>query len=97
MKLQTTKLFSGVWGAGPATAEKWWAEGCRSLGDAEQREDLSQRQVRRMLGALHPCAVAALSCDMHTPCCQYGKLHERGHSTIRPPQPVRFTCVLTHA
>ena len=45
VKLQTTKLFADVWGAGPATAERWWAEGCRSLADVEKRDDLSQRQV----------------------------------------------------
>ena len=37
--------FASVWGAGQKTAERWWAEGCRSLDDVRLRTDLTEQQA----------------------------------------------------
>ncbi|GAB4814366.1 hypothetical protein N2152v2_001412 [Parachlorella kessleri] len=37
-------LFNEVWGAGPATAQRWYAAGCRSLDDLRARKDLTEQQ-----------------------------------------------------
>ena len=37
--------FASVWGAGHKTAERWWAEGCRSLDDVRLRKDLTEQQA----------------------------------------------------
>ncbi len=46
---QAVKLFSAIWGTGETTAERWWLEGCRSLDDIAQREDLTKQQVHNSL------------------------------------------------
>uniref|UniRef100_A0A1D1ZYL6 DNA polymerase n=1 Tax=Auxenochlorella protothecoides TaxID=3075 RepID=A0A1D1ZYL6_AUXPR len=44
-RLQTLALFSGVWGAGPTTAQKWYADGARSLEDVARRPGLTAQQL----------------------------------------------------
>lgn len=40
---QTLALFQSVWGAGLATAQRWYSAGCRSLADVMLRDDLSEQ------------------------------------------------------
>uniref|UniRef100_A0A2R5LF19 DNA polymerase lambda n=1 Tax=Ornithodoros turicata TaxID=34597 RepID=A0A2R5LF19_9ACAR len=37
-------LFNKIWGVGPATAERWVQQGCRSLDDIKSRSDLTKQQ-----------------------------------------------------
>ncbi len=41
-------VFGEVWGAGPATAARWYGAGCRSLEDARARGDLTEQQRVRL-------------------------------------------------
>lgn len=43
-RMKTLALFNKVWGVGPATAEKWYERGLRSLGELEQCDDLTRQQ-----------------------------------------------------
>eukprot|EP01129_Flabellula_baltica_P000830 TRINITY_DN10776_c0_g1_i1.p1 TRINITY_DN10776_c0_g1~~TRINITY_DN10776_c0_g1_i1.p1 ORF type:complete len:479 (+),score=110.14 TRINITY_DN10776_c0_g1_i1:464-1900(+) len=43
-ELITYKLFSNVFGAGPATARKWYQLGYRTLGDVSKNEELTYQQ-----------------------------------------------------
>ncbi|KAJ4457926.1 putative DNA polymerase lambda [Paratrimastix pyriformis] len=42
--LQTVQLFSGIWGAGPATCKKWYSMGCRTLDDVRERGNPTKNQ-----------------------------------------------------
>ncbi len=44
-RTQVVKLFTGVYGAGEATAHRWIAQGLRSLEDVRQKADLSPNQL----------------------------------------------------
>lgn len=41
---QVTSRFLQVWGVGPSTAARWYAAGCRTLGDLRGRGDLTEQQ-----------------------------------------------------
>ena len=43
-RAQLIKLFTGVYGAGEATADKWIAQGYQTLDDLREKADLSKNQ-----------------------------------------------------
>lgn len=43
-KVVALNLFNKIWGVGPATAEKWVQQGCRTLDDVRSRSDLTTQQ-----------------------------------------------------
>ncbi len=49
-------LFESVWGASTSTAEKWHAQGCRTLEDVQARDDLTNQQR------------VGLKCERFPPC-----------------------------
>ncbi|XP_065185298.1 DNA polymerase lambda-like [Sycon ciliatum] len=44
-KMEVVQVFMGIWGAGPETAKKWYAEGFRTLDDIRQKATLNRQQV----------------------------------------------------
>lgn len=42
--MQVLKQLLAVHGAGQATAERWWAQGVRSVADLAHRQDLTEQQ-----------------------------------------------------
>ena len=43
--VQVIALFESVWGASTATAEKWHAQGCKTISDVRARDDLTNQQL----------------------------------------------------